>query len=97
MIDLVEFVKPGEVAYIDEKNNRICKVMKGLGGVWKGRRHDLAKEDMVSGWKCMQNLPWVETRQEAERDLEKLAKKKGWKKVRGIQGGGTVKGVVVGW
>ena len=86
---------PGEVAYYDEKNRRFYKVMPGLGDVFKGRRRDLAKAGTGSGWKCMQNLPWVETRQEAERDLEEMAKKKRWQKVKGVYDEGKFKGVVV--
>jgi hypothetical protein len=52
--------------------------MGGLGeSNFKARYHKPGKSDSV-GWKCMRSLPWCKSFDDAQRDLNALAKKKGW-------------------
>ena len=78
-------LNPGEVGYYEEKTNRIMKVMPGLGDdAWKGRKKFVDPgKPAWTGWKCMPNLPWRDTKEEAEQDLAELAEKKGWERVDG--------------
>ncbi len=63
--------------YIDERG-WIYKVMPGLGeSNFKGRYQKPGK----SGWKCMKNLKWSKSFDEAQSDLNALAEKKNWKNV----------------
>jgi hypothetical protein len=51
------------------------RVMRGLGeNNYKAR---YCKPDKA-GWHCVKTLPWRTTREEAQRDLDELAEKKGW-------------------
>lgn len=61
--------------YVDERGWKY-KVIPGLGeSNFKGRYKKLSK----SGWKCMKNLQWRKSFDEAQIDLNKMAKLKGWK------------------
>lgn len=60
--------------YIDKRGWKY-KVMGGIGGsVYKGRYQKPEK----SGWKCMRNLEWRNSFDEAQSDLNAMAKAKGW-------------------
>ncbi len=76
---LMALLDPGERAYFDQASRRIFKVMPGLGlNNYKGRYKYIDKGDRISGWKCMHNLPWADTREQAQKDLDELARKKKW-------------------
>jgi hypothetical protein len=67
--------------YIDERGWRY-RVMGGLGeSNFKARHQKPGKKDEWSGWKCMARLAWRKTFDEAQRDLNLLAKAKGWREV----------------
>ena len=52
------------------------KVMPGLGkGAYKGRY----KKPERSGWHCMANMPWRTTVEEAQADLDEMARRKKWR------------------
>ncbi|MBR4695483.1 MAG: hypothetical protein IKO94_05320, partial [Selenomonadaceae bacterium] len=56
----------------------LYKVMPGLGeGCFKARYHkpERAKD---TGGKCMASMPWRETFEDAQKDLDELAAKKKW-------------------
>ena len=54
----------------------IYRVMPGLGGdTFKARYR---KPDS-SVWKCVATLPWRDTAEEAQADLDQLAARKGWR------------------
>lgn len=54
--------------YIDKRGWKF-KVMHGLGDVWKARYN----KPGARSWKCVAVLPWRESREDAERDLEAYA------------------------
>ena len=61
--------------YVDQRGWRY-RVMCGIGGdTFKGRYQKPGK----TGWKCMANLPWKNSFEEAQTDLDNYARKKGWK------------------
>jgi hypothetical protein len=63
--------------YIDQRG-WLYQVMPGLGeNNYKARY----KKPGKSGWKCMANLEWRKSFDEAQSDLNALAEKKGWKEV----------------
>ncbi len=69
-ITTCRFVK----AYIDARGWRY-KVMGGLGeNNYKARYQKPGK----SGWKCMKNMEWRKSYDEAQRDLNARAKLKKW-------------------
>lgn len=54
------------------------QVMAGIGGyAFKGR---YLKPGALS-WKCMTQLPWRNTKKEAQADLDAYAAQKGWEEV----------------
>ena len=60
--------------YID-KRGWWYRVMGGIGGEeFKGRYQKPGK----TSWRCMQNLPWRKSFDEAQSNLNILAKAKGW-------------------
>lgn len=60
--------------YIDTRS-WLYKVMGGLGeSNFKARYQKPGKK----GWKCMGKMPWRKSFDEAQSDLNGLAKKKGW-------------------
>lgn len=60
--------------YVDDRG-WMYRVMSGIGeGAYKAR---YCKPDKA-GWHGVQALPWRTTREEAQRDLDALAAKKGW-------------------
>lgn len=62
-------------AYIDDRGWRY-RVMGGLGeSNYKARYQKPGK----TGWKCMARLEWRKSFDEAQSDLNMLAKAKGWK------------------
>lgn len=63
--------------YMDERG-WLYRVMPGIGGdEFKTRYQQPGK----TGWKCMNYLPWRSTFDEAQSDLNALAKGKGWSEV----------------
>lgn len=63
--------------YIDQRG-WLYRVMGGLGeSNYKARYQKPGK----SGWKCVVNLEWRKSFDEAQSDLNAMAKKKGWKEV----------------
>lgn len=69
-ITACQFVK----THIDKRGWRY-RVMPGLGeSNYKARYQKPGK----SGWKCMANLPWRKSFDEAQSDLNAMAKLKAW-------------------
>lgn len=67
--------------YMDERG-WLYKVMGGLGeSNFKARYQKPEKKDGV-GWKCIGYLPWRKSFDEAQSDLNALAKSKGWNEHR---------------
>lgn len=62
-------------AYVDDRGWRY-QVMPGLGVDTHKARYN---KPGTSGWKCCKNLPWRDSPQAAQADLDTLAKAKGWK------------------
>lgn len=63
--------------YVDERGWKY-KVMGGLGeSNYKARYKKPVKQKY--GWKGVQKLPWQKSFDEAQSDLNVLAKKKGWR------------------
>lgn len=61
--------------YADARGWRY-RVMPGLGGdTFKARYH----KPGAASWKCVAALPWRDTSDEAQEDLNKMARDKGWK------------------
>ena len=55
------------------------KVMAGINCVsWKGRYQKPDRDDPYIGWKCMRQLPWRNSKADAQADLDRLAEKNGW-------------------
>lgn len=66
------------VTWIDERGWKY-KVMSGIGpSRYKGRYQD-DKHSGTTGWKGMRQLPWHETFDRAQEDLNKYALLKNWK------------------
>ena len=56
----------------------IYQVMPGIAGyVYKGRY----LKPGTQSWKCMTRLPWRESIEEAQADLDAYAKAKGWEEI----------------
>lgn len=52
--------------------------MAGLGeGAYKGRY----RKPERSGWHCMANMPWRTTAEEAQADLDEMARRKKWRAI----------------
>lgn len=67
-----------EKKYIDDRGWKY-RVMSGLGeNTYKARYQRPEKQGDV-GWKGLAAVPWRETREAAQADLDQLAEKKGWK------------------
>ena len=66
-----------DTVYEDERGWKY-KVMQGLGeNNWKARYQKPGK----SGWKCCARMAWRGTGQEAQADLDEMAKRKKWKRI----------------
>ena len=64
--------------YIDARSWKY-KVMSGIGSdCFKARYQQPDKDDSVSGWKGVAAVPWRTTFAEAQADLDRLAKERGW-------------------
>ncbi|WP_422447833.1 hypothetical protein [Thermoanaerobacterium sp. DL9XJH110] len=64
--------------YVDNRGWKY-RVMGGIGGdVYKARYQKPEK----AGWHCMRNLEWRKSFDEAQSDLNMLAKAKGWKEAQ---------------
>lgn len=64
--------------YIDSRGWSY-KVMSGIGqGCYKARYQKPDKHGKVSGWKGFSRLPWRESFDKAQDDLNEYAKKKSW-------------------
>ena len=64
--------------YIDNRGWKY-QVMSGLGeGAFKARYQKPDHQGNV-GWKGLVTVPWRQSREAAQTDLDQLAEKKGWK------------------
>ena len=65
--------------YIDARGWKY-QVMSGIGSdpAFKARDPKPEKQGDV-GWKGLAAVPWRQTREEAQADLDRLAKENGWK------------------
>ena len=72
-ISSCRFVK----AYIDERGWKY-KVMSGIGGNSFKARYQKTEKQGMDGWKGLASVPWRETFDEAQADLNAYAKTKGW-------------------
>lgn len=67
-------------AYQDSRGWRY-RVMGGIhADSWKARYQKPGKRG-DAGWKGLAAVPWRETREEAQADLDALAVRKGWQEV----------------
>ena len=57
----------------------LFKVMPGLGGDTFKARYHKPEYPADKSWKCVTTLPWRGSAEEAQADLDCMAKKKGWK------------------
>lgn len=57
-----------------DKRGWTYRVMQGLGNVYKARYHR-PEFKKGTGWKCVGVLPWRNTMEEAQADLDEYAKK----------------------
>ena len=64
--------------YIDSRGWKY-KVMGGLGDNTFKARYQRPEKHGDVGWKGLASVPWQNTREEAQADLDRLAEKKGWK------------------
>ena len=69
--------------YIDARGWKY-QVMSGIGSdpAFKAQYQKPEKQGDV-GWKGLAAVPWRETREAAQTDLDQLAEKKGWKEWNG--------------
>ncbi len=72
---------PGK-KYIDNRGWKY-QVMSGLGPNTYKARYQRAEKQGDVGWKGLTSVPWRQTQEEAQADLDQLAKKKGWKEWNG--------------
>ncbi len=63
--------------YTDERGWQY-RIMGGIGGDCFKARH---KKPGKNSWKCMNNVEWRKNFDEAQRDLNALARVKGWEEV----------------
>lgn len=63
--------------YIDSRGWKY-RVMPGLGGVFK-TRYQRPEKTGETGWKSYSALPWRQTEEEAQADLDYCARIKGWR------------------
>lgn len=66
--------------YIDERG-WMFKVMPGIGGYCYKARYNKKGLDEKLGWKCAAALPWRDSFEFAQADLDAYAKKKGMRKI----------------
>lgn len=64
--------------YIDDRGWKY-QVMPGLGENTFKARYQRADHQGNVGWKGLASVTWRSTREEAQADLDRLAKEKGWK------------------
>ncbi len=68
--------------YIDNRGWKY-QVMSGLGeNCFKARYQRPEKQGSI-GWKGLASVPWRQTHEEAQADLDQLAMRKGWKEWNG--------------
>ena len=71
-------IKQTGTKYIDARGWKY-QVMSGISAnSFKARYQKPDKDDPVSGWKGVAAVPWRETFAEAQADLDRLAKERGW-------------------
>lgn len=68
--------------YIDDRGWKY-QVMSGLGPNTYKARYQKPDKCGTNGWHCVKNLPWQNTPEAAQADLDQLAAKKGWKQWNG--------------
>lgn len=56
----------------------LYKVMPGLGGNTFKARYHKPGYPQEKAWKCVTTLPWRGSMEEAQADLDQLARAKGW-------------------
>jgi len=64
--------------YIDERGWKY-QVMSGLGQNTFKARYQKSDKSGTDGWHCMKTLPWRNTPEEAQVDLDRAAQDRGWK------------------
>ena len=64
--------------YIDSRGWKY-QVMPGLGDNTFKARYQRPEKHGDAGWKGLASVPWRNSREEAQADLNRLAEKKGWK------------------
>lgn len=68
----------GMTKYIDARGWKY-KVMSGIGPDTYKARYQRPEKHGDDGWKGVAAVPWRATPEEAQRDLDELAQRKGWK------------------
>lgn len=66
------------VYYIDQRGWKY-KVMSGIGQDRFKARYQKPEKHGLEGWKGVSSVPWREDFDSAQKDLNELANKKGWK------------------
>lgn len=66
--------------YIDERG-WVFKVMSGLGSNCYKARYNKKGADEKFGWKCAAALPWRDSFEAAQADLDEYAARKGMRKI----------------
>ena len=62
----------------EDGQGRLYMVLPGIGlNTYKARR----RKPGAASWKCLPSVPWRNSRDEAQADLDRLALKKGWRPV----------------
>ncbi|MBQ9346896.1 MAG: hypothetical protein IJT94_06070 [Oscillibacter sp.] len=63
--------------YIDQRGWKY-KVMRGIVDDTFKARYQKPEKSGSTGWKGVASLPWRSTFEEAQADLDRMARKKGW-------------------
>ena len=74
-----------ERKYIDGRGWKY-QVMNGIGGDTYKARFQRREKHGDEGWRGLGAVPWRDTRDEAQADLDALAAKNGWKEWGGAGG-----------
>lgn len=68
--------------YIDNRGWKY-QVMSGIGPDTYKARYQKPEKHGSNGWKGVAAVPWRKTAEEAQADLDRLAKEKGWNEWNG--------------
>lgn len=69
-----------EGAIYRDSRGWLYRVMPGLGGDTFKARYHKPEYPPEKAWKCVTTLPWRGSAEEAQADLDQLARNKGWQR-----------------